>query len=73
MIVPRLRPGDIIVAHSFLGHGTSANTTTVRRDMIFQRRAARPLADLATQAGAREAFMRDHWSFFRRHPHARGS
>ncbi|HTR86353.1 MAG TPA: phytanoyl-CoA dioxygenase family protein [Reyranella sp.] len=69
MVVPRLSPGDIIVAHSFLGHGTSSNTTNVRRDMIFQRRAAKPLADPATQAAAREAFMRDHWSFFR----ARGS
>jgi len=73
MIVPRLRPGDIIVVHSFLGHGTSTNTTTIRRDMIFQRRAAKPLADPATQMQARESFMRDHWSFFRRHPEARGS
>jgi hypothetical protein len=65
MVVPRLRAGDIIVAHSFLAHGTSANTTDQRRDMIFQRRAARPLMDPATQADAREAFMRDPWTFFR--------
>ena len=65
MVVPRLRAGDIIVAHSFLAHGTSFNTTDVRRDMIFQRRAAAPLGDPATQAAAREAFMRDPWMFFR--------
>lgn len=65
MVVPRLQAGDIIVAHSFLAHGTSFNTTGVRRDMIFQRRAARPLMDPATQAAAREAFMRDPWAFFR--------
>ena len=40
MVVPRLGAGDIIVAHSFLAHGTSANTSDARRDMIFQRRAA---------------------------------
>ncbi len=67
MVVPRLGAGDIVVAHSFLAHGTSANTTDVRRDMIFQRRAARPLADPATREAARLAFMRDPWAFFRRH------
>jgi hypothetical protein len=65
MVVPRLKAGDVIVAHSFLAHGTSANTSTVRRDMIFQRRAAVPLCDPATRAQARETFMRDHWTFFR--------
>jgi ectoine hydroxylase-related dioxygenase (phytanoyl-CoA dioxygenase family) len=65
MVVPRLRAGDIIVTHSFLAHGTSANTSDVRRDMIFQRRAAVPLCDPATRAQAREAFMRDPWTFFR--------
>jgi hypothetical protein len=52
--------------HSFVAHGTSANTTANRRDMIFQRRAAAPLMDRATQAAARAQFMRDHWSFFRK-------
>lgn len=66
MVVPRLQPGDIVVAHSFLAHGTSANTTDVRRDMIFQRRVAVPLVDPETQAEARLAFMRDPWAFFRR-------
>jgi hypothetical protein len=66
MVVPRLQPGDIVVAHSFLAHGTSANTTDVRRDMIFQRRVAVPLVEPATQADARQAFMRDPWAFFRR-------
>lgn len=66
MVVPRVRAGDIIVAHSFLAHGTSANTTDARRDMFFQRRAAAALKDPATQAAAREAFMRNPWSFFRR-------
>lgn len=66
MVVPRVAAGDIIVAHSFLAHGTSANTTGARRDMFFQRRAARPLKDPATQADARQAFMRDPWKFFRR-------
>ena len=66
MVVPRLKAGDIIVAHSFLAHGTSANTTDRRRDMFFQRRAAQPLKDPATQADARQAFMRDPWLFFRR-------
>ncbi|MBV8187544.1 MAG: phytanoyl-CoA dioxygenase family protein [Alphaproteobacteria bacterium] len=65
MVVPRLNPGDVIVAHSFLAHGTSANRSDVRRDMIFQRRAAIALCDPVTRAEAREAFMRDHWSFFR--------
>jgi hypothetical protein len=65
LVVPRLAPGDIVVTHSFLSHGTSANTTGERRDMIFQRRAARPLMDPPSQAAAREAFMRDPWLFFR--------
>jgi Phytanoyl-CoA dioxygenase (PhyH) len=65
MVVPRLRAGDIIVAHSFLAHGTSANTSDLRRDMIFQRRAAAALCDPLTRAQAREVFMRDPWSFFR--------
>ncbi len=65
MVVPRLGAGDILVAHSFLAHGTSPNTTDVRRDMIFQRRAATALMDPATQAQARQAFMRDPWTFFR--------
>src|SRR5262249_55937464 len=26
MVVPRLAPGDVVVAHSLLSHGTSANT-----------------------------------------------
>ena len=66
-IVPEsIQPGDIVVAHSFLAHGTSANTTDVRRDMIFQRRVAVPLVDPVTQADARLAFMRDPWAFFRR-------
>jgi hypothetical protein len=65
MVVPRLSAGDIIVAHSFLAHGTSANTSDLRRDMIFQRRAAVALCDPLTRAQAREAFMRDHWTFFR--------
>jgi len=66
MVVPHVKAGDIVVAHSFLAHGTSANTTDQRRDMFFQRRAAAPLKDPATQAAAREAFMRDPWLFFRR-------
>ncbi len=68
MTVPRLAAGDIVVAHSFLAHGTSANTTNARRDMLFQRRAALPLCspDLAALGAAREAFMRDPWLFFRR-------
>lgn len=65
MVVPRLAAGDVIVAHSFLAHGTSANTSQVRRDMIFQRRAAVPLVDPATREEARLAFMRDPWTFFR--------
>jgi hypothetical protein len=66
MVVPRLVAGDIVVAHSFLAHGTSPNTSDVRRDMIFQRRAAVPLSDPATQIEARQAFMHDPWKFFRR-------
>ena len=62
----QLSAGDILVAHSFLAHGTSPNTSDVRRDMIFQRRAATALTDPATQAQARQAFMRDPWTFFRR-------
>ena len=65
MVVPHVKAGDIIVAHSFLAHGTSANRTDARRDMFFQRRAAQPLKDPATQADARQAFMRDPWLFFR--------
>jgi hypothetical protein len=66
MIVPKLQPGDLIVAHSFLAHGTSPNIGDVRRDMIFQRRAAAPLMNPETQEAARAAFMRDPWTFFRR-------
>jgi hypothetical protein len=68
MVVPRLAAGDVVVAHSFLAHGTSFNTTDRRRDMFFQRRAAAPLTDPATQAAARAAFMRDPWTFFRQRP-----
>ena len=67
MVVPRVKAGDIVVTHSFLAHGTSANTTDKRRDMLFQRRAAAPLWDPETQAAAREAFMRDVWTLFRQH------
>ena len=66
LVAPRLMPGDIIVAHSFLAHGTSPNTSDARRDMFFQRRAAAPLRDPAAQSEARQAFMRDPWKFFRR-------
>jgi hypothetical protein len=66
LVVPRLAPGDIIVAHSLLSHGTAANTNEARRDMLFQRRAAAPLWDPATQSEMRLAFMRDPWKFFRR-------
>jgi hypothetical protein len=66
LAVPSLLPGDIVVAHSFIAHGTSRNTSDVRRDMIFQRRAAAPLWDPATQEKARQTFMRDPWKFFRR-------
>jgi len=66
MVVPKLAAGDIVVAHSFLAHGTSANTTDARRDMFFQRSAALPLMDPATREAARAAFMRDPWTFFRR-------
>ncbi|MBN9490328.1 MAG: phytanoyl-CoA dioxygenase family protein [Alphaproteobacteria bacterium] len=68
LVVPRLEAGDIIVTHSFLAHGTSANTSDARRDMLFQRRAAAPLWDEATQANARAAFMHDPWAFFRKRP-----
>jgi ectoine hydroxylase-related dioxygenase (phytanoyl-CoA dioxygenase family) len=68
LVVPRLEAGDIIVTHSFLAHGTSANTSDVRRDMFFQRRAAALLWDPASQAEARAAFMCDPWAFFRRCP-----
>jgi hypothetical protein len=68
MVVPRLAPGDVIVAHSFLSHGTAANTTAARRDMLFQRRAAAPLWDPATQSQMRLAFMRNPWKFFRLPP-----
>jgi ectoine hydroxylase-related dioxygenase (phytanoyl-CoA dioxygenase family) len=66
MVVPRLAPGDIVVAHSLISHGTAANTTDSRRDMLFQRRAAAPLWDPATQSQMRLAFMRDSWKFFRK-------
>jgi ectoine hydroxylase-related dioxygenase (phytanoyl-CoA dioxygenase family) len=65
MVVPRLMPGDIVVAHSFLAHGTSPNTSDERRDMIFQRRAAAPLWDPASQDEMRQAFMRNPWTLFR--------
>jgi len=65
MMVPHVQAGDIIIAHSFLAHGTSANTTNARRDMFFQRRAAAPLKNPTTQAAAREAFMRNPWLYFR--------
>jgi len=65
MVAPHVKAGDILVAHSFLAHGTSANTTDKRRDMFFQRRAARPLKDPATQADARQVFMRNPWLYFR--------
>jgi len=68
LVVPSLMAGDIIVAHSFLAHGTSPNMSEVRRDMIFQRRAAAPLWNPATQAAMRHAFMREPWKFFRRPP-----
>jgi ectoine hydroxylase-related dioxygenase (phytanoyl-CoA dioxygenase family) len=68
MVVPHLQPGDIVVAHSLISHGTAPNTTDGRRDMLFQRRAAAPLWDAATQSQTRLAFMRDHWTFFRRPP-----
>jgi hypothetical protein len=65
MVVPHLRAGDVVVTHSFLAHGTSANASEVRRDMLFQRRAAVALCDPAQRTAAREAFMRDPWLFFR--------
>jgi ectoine hydroxylase-related dioxygenase (phytanoyl-CoA dioxygenase family) len=65
MAVPPLEAGDVVVTHSFLAHGTSANTTNIRRDMLFQRRAALPLCDPAARDQARETFMRDSWLFFR--------
>jgi ectoine hydroxylase-related dioxygenase (phytanoyl-CoA dioxygenase family) len=66
LVVPGLKAGDVLVAHGFLAHGTSANTSDVRRDMLFQRRAAAPLWDSRTQAAAREAFMRAPWQGFTR-------
>ena len=66
MVVPRVEPGDVVVTHSLISHGTAATTTDVRRDMLFQRRAAAPLCDAATQNQERLAFMRDPWKFFRR-------
>lgn len=68
LAVPRLDAGDIIVTHSFVAHGTSNNTSDVRRDMLFQRRAAAPLCDPTRQATARTTFMRDPWCFFRKRP-----
>jgi hypothetical protein len=67
-VVPRLAAGDIVVAHAFLAHGTSANLSGVRRDMIFQRRIAAPLGDPSTREDAHKQFMRDPWMFFRRRP-----
>lgn len=66
LVVPPMTPGDIVVAHSFMAHGTSRNTSDVRRDMLFQRRAAAPLWDPSIQEEMRQAFMRDPWKFFRR-------
>jgi hypothetical protein len=66
MTVPRLQPGDLVVAHGFLIHGVSSNASDRRRDMLYQRRVALPLVDPATQAPARLAFMRDPWTYFRR-------
>jgi hypothetical protein len=66
MVVPRLQPGDLVVAHGLLIHGVSSNTTDRRRDMLYQRRVALPLVEPATQAEARVAFMRDPWRHFRR-------
>lgn len=66
LVVPRLAMGDIIVTHSFVAHGTSRNTSDLRRDMLFQRRAAAPLWDPSSQAEARATFMREPWSFFRK-------
>jgi ectoine hydroxylase-related dioxygenase (phytanoyl-CoA dioxygenase family) len=68
LVVPRLKAGDVMVAHSFLAHGTSANTSEARRDMLFQRRAAAPLWDPQSQDAEREAFMRAPWRWFRRPP-----
>lgn len=68
LVVPRVEAGDIIVTHSFLAHGTSANASDTRRDMLFQRRAAAPLWDAASQADARAAFLSDFWAFFRKRP-----
>lgn len=66
--MPRVKAGDVIVVHSFVAHGTSANTTDMRRDMLFQRRAALPLCDPdpARLYASRATFMRDPWSYFRR-------
>ena len=66
MVVPRLQPGDLVVAHGFLVHGVSSNATDRRRDMLYQRRVALPLVEPATQPQARLAFMRDLWRHFRR-------
>jgi len=66
LVVPYLEAGDIIVTHSFVAHGTSANTSDGRRDMLFQRRAAAPLWDAASQAAARAAFLSNSWAFFRK-------
>jgi hypothetical protein len=66
MVVPRLQPGDLVVAHGFLIHGVSSNASDRRRDMLYQRRVALPLVEPATQAEARLAFMRDPWRHFRR-------
>jgi hypothetical protein len=66
LVVPRLQPGDLVVAHGFLIHGVSSNATDRRRDMLYQRRVALPLVEPATQPQARLAFMRDPWRHFRR-------
>ena len=71
LVVPQLAAGSIVVAHAFLAHGTSANHSGVRRDMIFQRRIATPLADPSTRDDAYKQFMRDPWMFFRRRPVSR--
>jgi ectoine hydroxylase-related dioxygenase (phytanoyl-CoA dioxygenase family) len=62
MVVPHVRAATSSWRTASWQHGTSANTTDARRDMFFQRRAAGVLKDPATQAAAREAFMRDPWA-----------
>lgn len=67
MVVPKLQPGDLAVAHGFLIHGVSSNASVRRRDMLYQRRVALQLTDPAIQAEARLAFMRNPWRFFQMH------